>query len=301
MVTTMLLRQLLPSSLSPRSIPWLSLTLGLLAGASGCTRSGETSAAAMCEPATYVFCRCADSSAGTKRCNDEGSGFSECDSCEGNASDNNHGSKPGSGVGAPGDGSGAGSPSDGSGAGSPSDGSGAGSPSGGSGAGSPSGGSGGTTPVASKALLDSCSTHGQCLSNWCESGYCTASCQKVSDCPYPDSECVLTGDAAKARCMPSCQTALDCTDYGAPTSRCGHAVAIDSFSVRSCSHWGEDHLVPPYGTGCTPLNHAACNLGYGGRETVCTAHGVCAKGCFVDKDCPKGTSCSAQGELGTCK
>jgi hypothetical protein len=101
--------------------------------------------------------------------------------------------------------------------------------------------------------------------------------------------------------MPSCKTALDCKAYDAPTSKCGHATAIDSFSVSTCSHWDVDHITPPYGTGCTPLDHAACNLGYNGRETICSEHGECTKGCYVDKDCPQGTSCSAQGTLGTCK
>lgn len=54
--------------------------LGLVASVQACTlgSSSATSEARLCTPGAYVFCRCADSSPGTKLCNDDGKTFEAC-------------------------------------------------------------------------------------------------------------------------------------------------------------------------------------------------------------------------------
>jgi hypothetical protein len=148
------------------------------------------------------------------------------------------------------------------------------------------------------ALYRVCSTGDQCESGFCQSGYCTLPCAKVSDCEYPIAECVPF--AGQTICMPTCKTAIDCEPFGAPQSRCGYAPAIDNWGVTTCAHWGAEHQLVPDDSDCTPFEHQDCNLGYDGREKVCTAAGVCKTGCFTGADCSAGTCSSDGSELGSC-
>lgn len=216
----------------------------------------------LCDPGENIFCRCPGGEPGTKQCNDAGDGFGSCDYCAPRGGD-------GAGAGPSGDGGGDPSVSTGSGAGD-------------------------------LQLLRPCTSSGECASGLCESNFCTILCEKVSDCEYPVSECVPWGDGAV--CMPACTTASDCEVYGAPPSLCGFAPAIDNWSVTVCNNWGDAHHLVPEGTDCPPLDHEACNLGYAGREAVCTEQGVCASGCFKESDCPSDLDCSSPGDTaGECR
>jgi hypothetical protein len=156
-----------------------------------------------------------------------------------------------------------------------------------------SAGQGGGAP-----LYRTCETGDSCESGFCQSGYCTVPCSKVSDCEYPVAECVPFG--GQTYCMPTCKTAVDCEPFGAPQSKCGYAPAVDNWGVTTCAHWGAEHALVPDDTDCTPFEHEDCNLGYGGREKVCNEQGLCKTGCFTGADCTA-ASCSSDGtELGTC-
>ena len=160
----------------------------------------------------------------------------------------------------------------------------------------PSTGPGGTGDLA---LLRPCTSSADCASGLCESNYCTTPCEKVSDCEFPVAECVPWGEGAV--CMPACTTASDCEVYGAPPSLCGFAPAIDNWTVTVCSNWGDLHQLIPEATDCPPLDHEACNLGFAGRERVCSEQGVCETGCFKESDCPADQDCSSPGDtVGEC-
>jgi len=131
-------------------------------------------------------------------------------------------------------------------------------------------------------------------------GYCTKACATVSECPFPQSECVAAM-AQPAICMPTCSTAVHCALYGAPKSKCGYTQAIDNWGVTTCADWEQNHQLTPLSSDCLPFDHDACNLGYPGKERVCVEQGICAKGCYLNTDCPQGTTCSSQGTLGNCK
>ena len=152
----------------------------------------------------------------------------------------------------------------------------------------------GTTP-----LLGACTLDGDCQSLQCRHGYCTKNCFQVSDCPYPQSECVTMGQTSV--CMPTCQSAINCSIYQAPPSMCGYTQAIDNWGVTVCAEWGAVHQLPPLSTDCLPYDHEACNLGYQGTARVCSEQGLCTGGCYTNSDCPAGTSCTGQGQLGTCQ
>jgi hypothetical protein len=147
-------------------------------------------------------------------------------------------------------------------------------------------------------FLAPCSIGSDCASSTCVSGYCTRKCDKVSECDYPASECV--GFEGQTVCMPRCNAAADCSKYGA-ASQCGYATALDNWRVTACGNWAGQHQLKPVGSDCLPLDHKACNLGYTGRQTVCTNEGVCQSGCYYDSDCPGSAKCSVQGALGTCQ
>jgi hypothetical protein len=219
--------------------------------------------ATLCEPGENIFCRCPGGDAGTKRCNDDGDGFGECDFCEGR------------------DGFGGGT----------------GEGPGGFGGDQPGEGGGSATGLE---LLRPCIDGSECDSGTCENNYCTLPCERPSDCPYPESECVpWAGDAI---CMPVCTSAGECEVYGAPPSLCGYAPAVDNWSVTVCANWGDEHELLPEGTDCAPLDHQTCNLGYAKREVVCSAEGVCAPGCYSESDCSDDRDCSSTGdELGDCR
>jgi hypothetical protein len=159
---------------------------------------------------------------------------------------------------------------------------------------------GGGGPVGTEPLLAPCSDSAQCESGLCVFNYCTQPCTLVSECPYPQSECVPF-DANTTICMPTCSTAVDCAPFDAPPSRCGFAQAVDNWDVTVCAEWGDAHELMPPGTDCLPFDHPACNLGYQQKATVCTDQGVCANGCYVNNDCPDGTSCNGGGSLGNCQ
>lgn len=147
-------------------------------------------------------------------------------------------------------------------------------------------------------FLAPCTLPTDCASSMCVSGYCTKPCSKVSECEFGTSECVpFEGQSV---CMPKCSAASDCTKFGA-VSQCGYGFAVDNWRVTACANWAGQHQLKPVGSDCLPLDHKACNLGYTGRQTVCTAAGKCEKGCFFDSDCPANAKCSAQGSLGACQ
>lgn len=242
--------------------------------------SGDGTVEGLCEPGENIFCRCPGGDPGTKACNEDGESFAECGPCmarpttgPGQQSSSSTGSPPSSTTTTTTGG-------------------------GGMGAGGSMGEGGGGTGTT--ALLQSCDSDGDCISGLCRFNYCTVACTKVSDCPYPQSECV-SFDANLTICMPSCDEASDCTAYTAPPSRCGFTQAIDNWDVTVCAEWADQHQLKPPGVDCLPFDHTACNLGYLGRETVCTEQGVCAQGCYTNPDCPQGQTCSSQGSLGNCQ
>jgi hypothetical protein len=238
----------------------LKLAVALLLGGPGCSSEPPPAPVeGLCTPGENIFCRCPGGDAGTKRCNDAGDGFNECEPC-----------RPRDGVG------------------------------GGSDVGPSASSSGAGGGESGRELLRPCLEGSECLSGTCENNYCTIECEKVSDCPFPVSECVPW--AGGTICMPVCTTATDCELYGAPPSVCGYSPAIDNWSVTVCANWGGDHDLLPAGTDCPPLDHETCNLGYLGRANVCTPEGVCDEGCFSEGDCGADEDCSSQGDdLGECR
>jgi hypothetical protein len=233
----------------------------LLAGVvPGC--DGETAGVlGLCNPGDEIFCRCKGGAPGTKACKEDGETFGECLPC-----DERETTGP------------AGQTSSGA-------------------ASSSSTGAGGGTP-GDKPLFAQCQGDADCESAMCRQSYCTQGCDQVSDCPYPQSECVSF--AGENACMATCQTAVDCLPYGAPPSLCGFTKAVDNWDVTVCAGWGDQHLLMPVGTDCVPFDHEACNLGYSNREIVCSQIGLCTQGCFTNDDCSPNISCSSQGALGTC-
>ena len=226
----------------------------------------------LCQPGENIFCRCPGGDPGTKACTEVGDAFGECAPCT---------DRPGNGpAGQGGFGNGPGAGGFGNGPGG-------------------QGGQGGGA-VGANALLDPCDEDNECASGICRFNYCTVGCQAVSECPYPQSECVKFDDTLSI-CMPACQTAVDCVVYDAPPSQCGFTRAVDNWGVTVCANWAESHMLKPAGTDCLPFDHTACNLGYQQQQTVCTEQGVCAVGCYVNNDCPDGQTCSAQGTLGNCQ
>lgn len=161
------------------------------------------------------------------------------------------------------------------------------------------GGGSGTAGVGGGApLFRTCDTGDECESGFCQSGYCTTPCSKVSDCEYPIAECVSF--AGQTFCMPTCKTAVDCEPFGTPQSKCGYATAVDNWGVTVCAYWGAEHTLVPDDTDCTPFEHEDCNLGYPGREKVCNEQGLCKTGCFTGADCTS-SSCSSDGsKVGSC-
>jgi hypothetical protein len=218
--------------------------------------------AGLCNPGDEIFCRCRGGDPGTKPCQEDGNTFGECGPCE---------ERPTTGPGEQG------SPA----------------------SSSSSSGPGGGTP-GEKPLFATCMDDSECESLTCRHNYCTKTCDKITDCPYPQSECVRYGDGDTI-CLAACETAVDCTPYGAPPSMCGFTNAIDTWWVTVCANWGAEHKVMPVDTDCVQFDHEACNLGYPNREIVCPTTGVCSKGCFVNDDCPVGKTCSAQGAFGQCQ
>jgi hypothetical protein len=223
-----------------------------------------------CAPGDNIFCRCPGGSPGTKLCNGAGDGFDTCGPCESRET-----TGPGS---------------------QSSAGSGGNTGSGGFGSGG-NGGGGGVT--GDKPLFAKCEMDSDCQSATCRSRYCTKVCSTVSDCPYPASECVQ-GEGG-LMCMPTCTTAVDCSSYDAPPSACGYALAVDNWDVTACSDWADKHELMPIDTDCLPFDHPACNLGYPGRERVCSELGVCKIGCYTNADCGQSRICSSQGTLGQCQ
>jgi hypothetical protein len=243
----------------------------------GCGEVEETVAGGLCQPGENIFCRCEGGDPGTKACLSSGEAFTECGPCE---------PRP---------------PSSGTG-GQTSSGTGLGGPGGGTGLGGGGvGGGGGSTTPGDQPLLAYCDQDGDCQTALCRFHFCTKPCNLVSDCPYPDSECVdATSWAGITMCMPTCDTAVDCAPYQAPPSMCGYTKAVDNWGITVCAEWGDQHSLMSLSTDCQPFDHPACNLGYQQKELVCPAQGICTKGCFLNTDCPSGTSCSAQGSLGNC-
>jgi len=225
----------------------------------------------LCNSGDFIFCRCEDGSAGTKQCAADGMSTTECANCQA-APGGSYGDDTGGGYDTYTD----------------------------TGAGTDT--STGTAvadehvPGATEFMAP-CSVPEDCASGMCEFGYCTRACTKVSECDFPASECAKGG--GKQLCMPHCTGAKACTQYGA-SSQCGFSNAVDNWKVTVCSNWGGEHRLMPAETECTPLDHAACNLGYAGRQSVCSSEGKCVAGCFYNSDCLGESTCSAQGTLGTC-
>ena len=264
---------------------WSALAIASLLTAmlvsQGCAQPSETDESTFCYAGATIFCRCPGGAPGTKVCKSDGSAFGECSDCQPRPSD------PGS--------SSSSSGSSTSSSSSSSSSSGGLGGAGGSGGGGQGGGSTGVEP-----LLASCDDDGDCQSGMCRHHFCTKPCSWVSECPYPSSECV-TYEPGLTICMPTCDTAIDCSAYQAPPSMCGFTKAVDNWDVTVCADWGNDHQLMPPGSDCLPFDHPVCNLGYQHRELVCSAQGVCAVGCYVNSDCLPSESCSTSGSLGTCQ
>jgi hypothetical protein len=276
-----------------------ALAATLLAAA--CAAGNDSETPLLCQPGDNIFCRCPNGDPSTKTCNVDGFGFGEC-ACEDRPSSGPGGEDPwgegGDGWGGYGEG---GDPDPSGGAGGEGGSGIGGQAEGGSGeGGAGEGGSGeGGGPLGNKALFASCNASSECQSGMCKDRYCTKACNVVSDCPWPQSECVELAPQ-NAYCMPTCNTASDCTLFGAPPSKCGYTQAVDNWDVTVCRDWGSAHLLMPAGTDCLPFDHDQCNLGYSGMQNVCTEQGICAKGCYLNGDCPQGKTCSGQGSLGNC-
>jgi hypothetical protein len=264
---------------TPRAPVLLLAGFGLLALlADGCKDDGALAEGALCTPGENIFCRCLGGHPGTKSCNDDGDAFGECLPCDPRPTTGpgQQSSSSGSSVGGAGPGAGGGGPGVG-------------------------GGGTGDAP-----LLSYCDSNGDCQSGMCRFHYCTMPCTLISECPYPASECVDVEHAENCNegdcyCMPTCSTAVDCALYNAPPSLCGYTQAIDNWDVTVCAEWGANHALMPFDTDCLPFDHDACNLGYQGREVICSEQGICAKGCYLNVDCPMGKTCSSQGALGQCQ
>ena len=255
----------------PSDLPALlfGVSLCVFVVAHGCADASDSDPEDLCFPGENIFCRCPGGDPGTKPCLANGKSFGDCEPCE------------------PRDSTGPGQQS------SSSSSSGAGGDGGNQGVGGFGGG-----PTGNSPLLAACGDNAECQTGACVDSFCTMMCTTVSECPYPSSECVPY--KGSNICMPTCQTAVDCTPFNAPVSACGFTKAIDNWDVTVCADWGEAHQIMPPGTDCLPFDHAACNLGYQQLQSVCTEQGVCAKGCFVNADCPMGTTCNGGGSLGNC-
>lgn len=249
--------------------PLVLFAAAFVALAHACKNAETGAVGSLCNPGDDIFCRCQGGDPGTKTCNEPGDAFGECGPCE---------ERPSTG---PGEQSSSGDGGFGA--------------EGGAGPGSGGGGGLGDNP-----LLSFCNDNGDCQSGTCRFHFCTKTCKLVSECPYPASECVKYDDST-TMCMPSCATAVSCALYQAPPSLCGYTQAIDNWDVTVCAEWGSAHKLMPVGTDCLPFDHPACNLGYQGRELVCSEAGVCTKGCYLNADCPMAKICSSQGALGTCQ
>jgi len=255
-----------------------------------CATADDTPPETLCDAATHIFCRCSGGQPGTKECDANGQSFGQCEPCndiedpagtsgapnpppDGPPNNGPSGSSSSSSGGGEEPGEGGAPPIDGPGGG---------------------GNNGPVDPNGSVELLGACSGDSECQTGLCRSGYCTRECSIVSECPYPTSECVMF-DNTQTFCMPSCDTAVGCTAFGGTESQCGYTIAIDNWDVKTCAHWAAKHQLIPNDRDCLPFDHDACNLGYGQRAKVCSAAGKCVTGCFVDKDCPQGKTCSAEG------
>ncbi len=296
-----------------RGSGWIAALLASVTVA--CAKGGQDTGVSKCEPGENIFCRCEGGEPGTRSCLPGGHGFDACvcgstsldDDGGGSAwppdddgGSNGAGASDGSGTaggtsgGAGGSGAGIGNP-------------GGASAAGGHGAASGTGGDDGPVdpgpvdpgPVGSLELLEPCAQPSACKSGYCIDGYCTRECSKVSECPWPQGECVPR--QSTNICMPRCETAQSCSPYGTPESRCGFARAVDGWRVSVCASWDGAHQLMPAGQDCVPLSHKSCNLGYAGMGRVCSDQGVCADGCYLDGDCPSGQSCSTQAALGQCQ
>lgn len=270
----------------------LALTLASMAVAPGCAKPVEVVGGELCVPDELIFCRCNGGTPGTKRCLQDGDAFGPCENCQ---------ERPSAGPGAQSSGPGATVSSGvGPGGAAPHGSSAVSSSGAGGAAASSSAGTGGSQPMPGNTpLLGACALDSDCQSLQCRHGYCTKICKQVSDCPYPQSECVPLGP--NTVCMPTCQTAINCAPYQAPPSMCGYTQAIDNWGVTVCAEWGAAHQLTPLATDCLPYDHEACNLGYLGTARVCSEQGVCTGGCYTNSDCPMGTSCTGQGMLGSCQ
>jgi hypothetical protein len=235
----------------------------------------------LCDPASYVFCRCPGGQSGSKQCNGDGRGFAEC--------------LPETGGSCPPRGDGPTTTSSTT----------TTTTSTGSGGAGGFGGAGGA-PVGSGDLLDPCATGNECQSGKCPMGFCTIDCFEIFDCTGFGAECVSF--AGEQICMPTCGTLLEpapekCDVYGTPID-CGFTPAIDDFQVVTCAPWGPFLQLPPQGTDCDYESQGdlQCNLGHEGMEAVCAEFGLCANGCYAPNDCPDGTECSSiGGDLGSCQ
>jgi len=243
-----------------------------------CAGQDSSEPASLCIAGENIFCRCPGGDPGTKECLPNGQSFDACGPCE---------DRPSTGPGQQSSSQGTGGFGSG----------GFGSGGFGTGADGGDGGSGGVV-TGDTPLLGTCALDSECQTGMCRDSFCTSSCTLVSECPYPQSECVSYQGVSI--CMPTCQSATDCTPYNAPPSQCGFASAVDNWNVTVCADWGAAHQLMPPGSDCLPFDHVACNLGYQQLQTVCTEQGVCAQGCYVNADCPTGTSCNGGAGLGNC-
>jgi len=75
-----------------------------------------------------------------------------------------------------------------------------------------------------------CTAAEDCASGACRFGYCTRSCDKPSDCPFPAAECVSDEDSAA--CMMACATDADCGTFDG--AACQETSAVDHWAVRVC-------------------------------------------------------------------
>ena len=224
----------------------------------------------LCTPGENIFCKCRGGAEGTKTCQPDGQSFDSCVSDTGSCTEvpppTSTTTSKGATSATTGTGAGGGAPGD-------------------------------------LAIFSPCNDNSECKSGECKNHYCTLDCGNYKECV--DESGTIVGDCVRFAlgtiqiCSPYCQAQADCSQFG-PQSACGGAKALDdpSITFAVCGDWGSELGPIPLGASCN--GDPSCTLGLTGYEEVCIFN-QCAKGCFVQADCPTNKTCSSGGATpGTC-